>query len=210
MQPVRYTDVGSSANPPHGGGLIVLLCCCFPGEPGAGRSGSSSRSSRRPTTSNIRVRPARTERARRVEGETEVGTDCPAPLVIFFHGGGFRTGDKSSVPARLIGKCLDAGISVASANYRLSRDGRVSRADARRCRAIQFVRIERQRAGDRSRPDRRRRAAQPARASRFGSAFMTTWPIPAVTTRSRDSRRAWPAWESTAHRPRTIRGSSRS
>lgn len=42
------------------------------------------------------------------------------PLVVFFHGGGFRGGDKSSVPGWLVTGCLKAGISVASANYRLS------------------------------------------------------------------------------------------
>src|SRR5271155_1100707 len=44
----------------------------------------------------------------------------PTPLVVFFHGGGFRSGDKSIIPAWLVSKCLEAGVSVASANYRLS------------------------------------------------------------------------------------------
>ena len=51
---------------------------------------------------------------------TTPGQTGPRPLVVFFHGGGFRSGDKSSVPAWLLRDCLDEGISVASANYRLS------------------------------------------------------------------------------------------
>jgi acetyl esterase/lipase len=47
-------------------------------------------------------------------------SDTPTPLVIFIHGGGFRQGSKEGVAAGLIKGCLDAGISVASINYRLS------------------------------------------------------------------------------------------
>ena len=47
-------------------------------------------------------------------------TAGPTPVVVFFHGGGFRLGDKSSVPGWLVANCLNEGISVASANYRLS------------------------------------------------------------------------------------------
>ncbi len=68
------------------------------------------------------------------------GLDGPTPVVIFFHGGAFRTGDKSHVPARLIEKCLDAGISVASANYRLSGTAAFPAPMLDGARAIQFVR----------------------------------------------------------------------
>ena len=68
------------------------------------------------------------------------GLDAPAPVVIFFHGGAFRTGDKSHVPARLVEKCLDAGISVASANYRLSETAAFPAPMLDGARAIQFVR----------------------------------------------------------------------
>ena len=50
----------------------------------------------------------------------KAGASSPTPLVVFFHGGGFRQGDKASVPGWLVSKCRNAGISVASANYRLS------------------------------------------------------------------------------------------
>ena len=61
-------------------------------------------------------------------------------MVVFFHGGGFRNGDKSSVPAWLVTKCLDAGISVASANYRLSQTAPFPAPMLDGARAIQFVR----------------------------------------------------------------------
>jgi acetyl esterase len=65
---------------------------------------------------------------------------APTPLVIFFHGGAFRTGDKSNVPARLIENCLAEGISVASANYRLSGTAAFPAPMLDGARAIQFVR----------------------------------------------------------------------
>ena len=69
------------------------------------------------------------------------GLDGSTPVVIFFHGGAFRTGDKSHVPARLIEKCLEAGISVASANYRLSGTDAFPAPMLDGVRAIQFVRM---------------------------------------------------------------------
>jgi len=42
------------------------------------------------------------------------GHSGPAPVVVFFHGGGFLGGDKKTVPAWLVDRCLAEGISVAS------------------------------------------------------------------------------------------------
>jgi acetyl esterase len=47
-------------------------------------------------------------------------SDQPTPLVVYIHGGGFRGGDKRSLNAQMLKLCLDAGISVAAVNYRLS------------------------------------------------------------------------------------------
>jgi acetyl esterase len=66
--------------------------------------------------------------------------DC-RPVVVFFHGGGFRSGDKSSVPAWLVTRCLEAGISVASANYRLSQTAPFPAPMLDGARAIQFMRF---------------------------------------------------------------------
>jgi acetyl esterase/lipase len=46
--------------------------------------------------------------------------ETPTPLVVYFHGGGFRGGDKRTIKQRLLSSLLAAGISVAAANYRLS------------------------------------------------------------------------------------------
>src|SRR5438132_1248179 len=46
--------------------------------------------------------------------------DGPRPVVVFIHGGGFRGGNKEQLGADLLHRCLDAGISVAAINYRLT------------------------------------------------------------------------------------------
>ena len=79
-------------------------------------------------------------------------TDKPSPLVIFFHGGGFQGGDKSSVyqrdakaglGANHIQEFLEKGISFATVNYRLLEKNETegvlkSLNDAKR--AVQFLR----------------------------------------------------------------------
>ena len=67
-------------------------------------------------------------------------SDRPTPLVIYIHGGGFRSGDKSSVDARLLDRCLDAGISVAALNYRLSSQAPFPAPMLDSARAVQFLR----------------------------------------------------------------------
>ena len=47
-------------------------------------------------------------------------SDKPTPLVLYIHGGGWRNGDKSGLSAKAIEQYLQAGISVAAINYRLS------------------------------------------------------------------------------------------
>ena len=44
----------------------------------------------------------------------------PTPLVIFIHGGGFRSGDKSALPQATVDRYLEAGVAFAAMNYRLS------------------------------------------------------------------------------------------
>jgi acetyl esterase/lipase len=76
------------------------------------------------------------------QAKPKPGETAPTPLVVFFHGGGFRSGDKSDVPAWLLSMCLDAGISVASANYRLSQTAPYPAPMLDGARAIQFLRFE--------------------------------------------------------------------
>ena len=66
----------------------------------------------------------------------------PAPLCIFIHGGGFRGGDKKGIAGGTIARFLEAGISFASMNYRLTNGGEfpypVAMEDA--ARGLQFLR----------------------------------------------------------------------
>ncbi len=64
----------------------------------------------------------------------------PRPLFVWIHGGGFRAGDKSSIPPALLNRCLDAGISCASINYRLSHHAPYPAPMHDSARAIQFLR----------------------------------------------------------------------
>lgn len=63
----------------------------------------------------------------------------PAPVLIFFHGGGFRGGDKRSFREQA-GQYLQAGISVVSANYRLSQQAVYPAPMLDGARVVQFVR----------------------------------------------------------------------
>ncbi|MCP4312832.1 MAG: alpha/beta hydrolase fold domain-containing protein [Bacteroidetes bacterium] len=52
-----------------------------------------------------------------------VPSDRPTPLLVCIHGGGFRGGDKSNFRRELIENMNREGISVASINYRLTKEG---------------------------------------------------------------------------------------
>jgi acetyl esterase len=67
-------------------------------------------------------------------------SDSPTPLFVWIHGGGFRGGDKQKVQPVLLAGFLDAGISVASINYRLSDIGPYPLQMNDSARAIQFLR----------------------------------------------------------------------
>ncbi len=67
-------------------------------------------------------------------------SDKPTPLVVYIHGGGFRAGDKSTLNADLLAKCLDAGISVAAINYRFSQHAPFPTPMLDGGRSVQFIR----------------------------------------------------------------------
>ena len=71
-------------------------------------------------------------------------SDQPTPVLVFFHGGGFRNGDKSSINRLLLKWCLDSGISFAAANYRLSDQAPYPAQMHDSARAIQFLRSKSQ------------------------------------------------------------------
>lgn len=62
------------------------------------------------------------------------------PLVIYFHGGGFRQGDKRSLSPFLLEECRRRGISVAAANYRYAWQAPFPAPMHDGGRAIQFLR----------------------------------------------------------------------
>jgi len=66
--------------------------------------------------------------------------DQPTPLVLYIHGGGFRTGDKNSLNPSFLEECLEAGWSVAAINYRLTDSAPAPAAYLDCGRAIQFLR----------------------------------------------------------------------
>lgn len=65
----------------------------------------------------------------------------PTPLVIFIHGGGFTSGDKSQArKEKLVQQCLDAGVSFASISYRYRTDTPIQDVLRDCARALQFLR----------------------------------------------------------------------
>jgi acetyl esterase len=94
-----------------------------------------------PEFANIRYGPHERNVLDLWQAKPHRGPDGATPLVIFFHGGAFRSGDKSNVPARLLARCLEAGISVASANYRLSQMAAYPAPMLDGARAVQYLRL---------------------------------------------------------------------
>jgi len=79
------------------------------------------------------------------------------PLVIYYHGGGFQAGDKRTLNPELLEKLRAGGISVAAANYRLSKVAPYPAQMHDSARALQFLRLH-----------ARRYNLDPARVGAFG------------------------------------------
>lgn len=68
-------------------------------------------------------------------------SERPTPVLVFFHGGSFKAGDKANILTRpIFAQCLEAGISVVSVNYRFSSDAPFPAPMHDGARAVQFVR----------------------------------------------------------------------
>ena len=67
-------------------------------------------------------------------------SDGPTPLVIYYHGGGFRGGDKRTLNPSLLKQLLAGGVSVAAANYRLTNVAPFPAQMHDCARALQFIR----------------------------------------------------------------------
>ena len=65
----------------------------------------------------------------------------PKPLVIYYHGGGFRSGDKRTLNKRLFDQLLAKGITVAAANYRLSGTAPFPAQMHDSARCLQYIRL---------------------------------------------------------------------
>ena len=177
----------------RGAGCFLYCCCWLAGGAGGVRSGFLTRPSRHPiwrTFVTVRTSATCSTSGRRSRSR---GRPVPSPLVVFFHGGGFRSGDKSSVPAWL----------VASAWTRESRSPRRTIGCRRRRRFPHRCSTERGRSSfcGTMRPSWEstpigspRRAARPAQGLRSGSGSTTTWPTRRAMTRSPAGRRGFAVW----------------
>lgn len=80
------------------------------------------------------------EHERNVLDFWQAQSESPTPVFVWIHGGGFRAGNKSSIPAGLLLPFLQSGVSCASIHYRLSQDAPYPAQMHDSARAIQFIR----------------------------------------------------------------------
>src|SRR6185369_1537047 len=107
-----------------------------PSDAGKNDAVKTYKSSKKPDIGNQKYGPS----ASNVLDLWQAKSEHPAPLVIYIHGGGFKGGDKRQVEGRLLDECRQAGISVASINYRLSGEALAPAAQYDSARAVQFLR----------------------------------------------------------------------
>ncbi|MDP6442936.1 MAG: alpha/beta hydrolase [Pirellulaceae bacterium] len=67
-------------------------------------------------------------------------SDQPTPVFVWIHGGGFRAGNKASIPASLVQSFTRSGVSCASIHYRLTDAAPYPAQMHDSARAIQFIR----------------------------------------------------------------------
>ena len=67
-------------------------------------------------------------------------SDMATPLLIFIHGGGWASGEKTDLPVKLLDVMLTNGISVASINYRYSTTAILPAPVHDAAKAVQFLR----------------------------------------------------------------------
>jgi len=102
-----------------------------------GKSRGASAALPQPTHANLSYGP----HERNVLDLWLAKSDKPTPLIVFIHGGGFVGGDKSKASPEAIRRCLDAGVSFMSINYRFRKHAPIQDILRDAARAIQFVRF---------------------------------------------------------------------
>jgi acetyl esterase len=88
-----------------------------------------------PTFENVKYGP----HERNVLDFWQAKSEQPTPVLVFIHGGGFVTGNKSVGPF-ILKDCLESGISVATINYRYSTQAIAPAPFQDGARAVQFLR----------------------------------------------------------------------
>jgi hypothetical protein len=83
-----------------------------------------------------------TKHERNVLDFWQAKSDKPAPIVIWYHGGGFTQGDKKAIVDRdnVVGGFLAKGVSVASCNYPYLKDASYEQIMVHCARSVQFLR----------------------------------------------------------------------
>ncbi len=111
---------------------VVLLLGCFAAQAQQARPELPV-----PDYANVRYGP----HERNVLDVWLAKSSTATPLAIYYHGGGFRGGDKRTLNVELLEKLRANGITVAAVNYRLS-DVAIYPAQMLDCaRALQFLRL---------------------------------------------------------------------
>lgn len=113
---------------------LVFLSLCFVS---IARSQAAEGNVERPQPTHANVQYG--DHKRQVMDVWLAKSDKPTPVLVSIHGGGFRGGDKS-VGAKLLAKCLEAGISVAAITYRFTDVAIAPAQHQDGARAIQFLR----------------------------------------------------------------------
>ena len=119
-------------------GAALVCVSLFAAGQARERNSEDSPRVRKPAPSHAEV--AYGDHERHVLDFWKAASPDATPLFVWIHGGGFRGGNKSSIPPELLGPCLEAGISVASIHYRLTGDAPYPAQMHDSARAIQFLR----------------------------------------------------------------------
>jgi acetyl esterase/lipase len=121
---------------------LLALCGGLWGQASDRNAAGQARRTQRP---NQRIQPTAADisygsHERSVIDFYQAQADKPAPLVLFIHGGGFRSGSKRSMNQQVLRALLAAGISVAAIEYRLVPEYPLPTAHRDCLRALQFLR----------------------------------------------------------------------